>query len=351
MIVKFRTLNQQQFQLEVEESVTVGELKKKIAEQDGMKNFHAEHQKLIFSGKILANEQQFTDVGYAEDKFIVVMMMQKKPEVEPTQVSETASTSAASSAEIAAKASTPANSPTRPSSTASTAAAAVPSTVPPQIASVSPEHEAAVEAVTSMGYPREEALRALRAAFFNVDRAVEYLCTGIPDGLNQEPAAPAAEPPVGGGLEFLRNDPAFLQLRQLIRANPQSMPEILAQVAQTNPELMTAIRNNQAAFAQMLNEDVPAAAGGGTTGVQGTGGAPGQQVVTVDVTPEDMEVINRLKAMGFPEQLVIEAFITCDKNEHLALNYIISRIEEHQQQQGRGGASGGNGSSSSSGTR
>lgn len=55
--------------------------------------------------------------------------------------------------------------------------------------------------------------------------------------------------------------------------------------------------------------------------------------------------------MGFPEQLVIEAFITCDKNEHLALNYIIARIEEHQQQRGRGGSSGGNGSSSSSGTR
>lgn len=41
-----------------------------------MKNFHPEHQKLIFSGKILANEQQLKDVGYTEDKFIVVMMLQ-----------------------------------------------------------------------------------------------------------------------------------------------------------------------------------------------------------------------------------------------------------------------------------
>lgn len=83
------------------------------------------------------------------------------------------------------------------------------------------------------------------------------------------------------------------------------MPEILAQVAQTNPELMTAIRNNQAAFAQMLNEDVPAAAGGGAAGAQGAAGAPGQQVVTVDVTPEDMEVINRVWVnAGNPNSLV-----------------------------------------------
>ena len=105
-----------------------------------------------------------------------------------------------------------------------------------------------------MGFPRDQIIAALRAAFGNPDRAVDYLMNGIPENLLQQQAAPtpaaasaavadaapAADPTAaltGNELERIRNEPQFQQIRQIIRTNPQLLQQFIQQMSRSNPDL------------------------------------------------------------------------------------------------------------------
>eukprot|EP01135_Chromosphaera_perkinsii_P006902 Nk52_evm57s621 gene=Nk52_evmTU57s621 len=191
-----------------------------------------------------------------------------------------------------------------------------------------------------MGFPREEAINALRAAFFNPDRAVEYLMTGIPetaaaemmeeggdemmDGAGQQQMGSAGAGAGGSQLQFLLQSPEFHQMRQLVRSNPQYLPTLLQQLGNANPELLQLISENQEEFMMLINGDMPAgmggAAGEGEEGAAGAGGVP--QDGMLRVTPQEKEAIDRLCALGFDQSLVVQAYFACDKNEELAANFL-----------------------------
>ncbi|KFM76006.1 UV excision repair protein RAD23-like protein, partial [Stegodyphus mimosarum] len=124
-------------------------------------------------------------------------------------------------------------------------------------------------------------------------------------------------------------------MRQVIQQNPQLLNAVLQQIGQNNPQLLQLISQNQEAFVRMLNEPAissqgsnasPATGGGAATG--GAGSFPLESSLsqaTSQVSPQDREAIERLKALGFPEYLVIQAYFACDKNENLAANFLLSQ--------------------------
>lgn len=148
-------------------------------------------------------------------------------------------------------------------------------------------YENMVTEIMSMGYEREQVIAALRASFNNPDRAVEYLLMGIPGdresqavvdpppqavstGTPQSPAVAAAAATTtatttttsgGHPLEFLRNQPQFQQMRQIIQQNPSLLPALLQQIGRENPQLLQQISQHQEHFIQMLNEPVQEAGG------------------------------------------------------------------------------------------
>jgi len=210
------------------------------------------------------------------------------------------------------------------------------------------------------------------ASYNNPDRAVEYLFNGIPAHLEAELSAPAAaaapapaparaaNPPVNlpaptpavapsaappqpaapqnlfqlaqqqqqqqptgpigprlGPPTATDSDPSnadarLAALRELAVQNPALLQPMIQQLTQANPQLGQVLAANPQAILDLL-----AAA---EVGDDGEPIPPGAQVV--NVTPEERAAIERLEALGFPRQAVIEAYFACGKNEELAANFL-----------------------------
>ncbi|XP_058029882.1 UV excision repair protein RAD23 homolog A isoform X3 [Ahaetulla prasina] len=195
------------------------------------------------------------------------------------------------------------------------------------------EYETMLTEIMSMGYERERVVAALRASYNNPHRAVEYLLTGIPGSPEPERAPiqesqPQDQPASEGEnpLEFLRDQPQFQNMRQVIQQNPALLPALLQQLGQENPQLLQQISQHQEQFIQMLNEPLGEMAD--IADIEGEMGAIGEeapQMNYIQVTPQEKEAIERLKALGFPESLVIQAYFACEKNENLAANFLLSQ--------------------------
>ncbi|CAL8273926.1 unnamed protein product [Lota lota] len=350
MQITLKTLQQQTIQIEIDPDQTVKALKEKIETERGKDSFPVSGQKLIYAGKILQDDTPIKDYKIDEKNFVVVMVSKAKPaaaaasppssEAPKPPVQDSGSTSTAAPVVPPVPVPSPAAVPIPPEEATEELAAA--DTDPPQPASSSTagqgvdassalvtgaEYEAMLTEIMSMGYERERVVAALRASFNNPHRAVEYLLTGIPSSPVQE-TNPPAQPPASGRenpLEFLRSQAQFQNMRHAIQQNPALLPTLLQQLGRENPQLLQQISQHQELFIQMLNEPLGEGGEGPEVGELGAVGEEGAPVNYIQVTPQEKEAIERLKQLGFPEALVIQAYFACEKNENLAANFLLNQ--------------------------
>ncbi|KAI0645922.1 XPC-binding domain-containing protein [Trametes meyenii] len=337
-------------------------------------------------GKVLPDTKSVESCEIKEKDFLVLMVSKPKPTpVAAASTSATPAASTAPPAAAAPVAETPASAPAPAAAPAAapqppnapilTPAQAAPVEAPASGPSLGDGFltgealQSTIQNMIEMGFEREQVMRALRASFNNPERAVEYLFNGIPAHLDQPavpaaaapapaaaaPAAPAAAPPAPGaqpaqpqnlfqlaqqqqqqqqhqpaaaapnlgalggagaggaaGLAALANHPQVQHLREVIQQNPALAQTIIQEIAASNPQLAQMFAQNPEAFAALLGADLGEDEEGGIP--------PGAQVV--HVTEEERAAIERLEALGFPRQAVIEAYFACDKNEEMAANYL-----------------------------
>lgn len=346
MKLTIKTLQQQIFEVEVETSDTVKDLKEKIQAIKG-DAFPVAGQKLIYSGKILENEKTIDEYKVDPTKFIVAMVTKPKP-------SQAAASSSKKEAKPATASPTSASKDTSSSgSTATTAPAAtpVPSTpaqesAPPtatdsQAALVTNEnYEETVQNIMAFGYPRDQVEAALAACFNNPDRAVDFLEGGeamLEDIAAQQGTTPAAgteggtavtpqrTPSAGNSMvrDMIQNNPQLQQMVEQVRQNPEILQMYMQQMSEQNPELLRFISENQSEFVNVINNSASNESAGNESGQppRSQGGAPGNVIA---VTAAERDEIEQLKAMGFQEHECIEAYIACNKNVELAVNFLLN---------------------------
>lgn len=401
MKITVKTLKGAHFDLTVEGSDSIVSVKRQIEEQLGKDgSFPYEQQLLIHQGKVLKDETTLADNNVNENGFIVVMTTKPKSSQPAPTPAPPAPAPAAPSVPLPAAPQAPIPQATPESATTSAFAppAASPPISSPTPAPVEPASneppadaygtaasslvagshlESVVQQIMDIGgdaWDREIVLRALRAAYNNPERAVEYLYSGIPE--TAEPAPPVARGPPGatpapvagaglapgaaaspvpapapegpnaapldlfpqgmpgmaggaggagsGALDFLRSNAQFQALRTMVQANPQILQPMLQELGKQNPQLLQLINSNQQEFLRLINEDIGEAQGDPLAQL---GGAVPQHI---NVSNEEKEAIDRLEGMGFDRALVIEAFFACDKDEQLAANYLLEHLGDYE---------------------
>lgn len=307
MKVSVKTLKGNHFDIEVQPTDKVLNVKKQIEQVQGAQTYPSEQQLLIYKGKALKDESTIEENEVTENISLVVMLYKTKASTVGTSLTQEAPRllSPASGAPLPS----PSPGTSTPTRTTQTDASTY-----NQAADTSPVTATA----TPQAWPNAVPLNMFPEGLTNLPAGPRSTATAQAATIAQPNNLLHGLPSMQTGsrvsthgevlmkvIGFLRNNPQFQALRPMVEANPQLLEPLLQRLSKKIPRVMGIIQDHKADFFRLVSEPVKSAEGD-----------------FINFSPEEREAIERLEAMGYAHALVIQAFLACNKNEELAGKYL-----------------------------
>ena len=352
MKLTIKTLKQIAYTVEIGQEALVNELKEEIEKKHG---FDAKTMKLLYNGVVLDDKKSLSEAGMKESHIIMMMNSKAKPhnqikeekkEEEPVPVSNNTSIPAKSKDTQAVQ----------------------------QQPSEAKDYSKEIKQLNEMGFSEDMTRNAITAAKGNLNLAIEFLYNGIP-AVSGGPQLSEFYDEEGeeGDLEPIELDPEMLNsldltnpntlktiasiVKILIQEDPSQLQDLLADIEETNPEIIDYIKEHETEFKSLIqqplnDEDVRMfnSLGGAdqqivlgdeeealeegldglnnylnnlntlNSGQTGLGGASATNLI--NLSQNDKDAVERLKNLGFSETEALQAYMVCEKNETLAANFL-----------------------------
>jgi UV excision repair protein RAD23 len=337
MKLVLKSLKQISYEMVIESAdITVEEFKKQIESKHG---FEAKYLKLLYNGAVLADDKKLSDYNMADEH--VIMMIYSK--IKPINVKKEEE----KKEETVPKEGDKLKKDDKKEDKKETQKAVVPAK----------NYDKEIQNLVDMGFSKDQATAAINAAKGNVTMAVEYLYNGIPstaqtganpqfhEFLDEDYEEDEDEEYEGGAniLDILNpdvlsaldlKDPNTIKtiasvVKIITSQDSSQLPDILAEIEETNPEIIEFIKKHETVFRTELEKPLSEQdlvyfnnfAGAGP--VEEAGDEYTSPVENPDLSNTDKEVIERLKGLGFTEEECVQAYLACDKNEMMAANFLI----------------------------
>ncbi|SOV79706.1 DNA repair protein RAD23, putative [Plasmodium reichenowi] len=285
MKIKVRTLQNNEEEINVDPDDSILDLKKKV--EVVLRDMPSDKQKLIFSGKILKDEDKATDI--LKDNDIVIVMVTRriisknnqKEDINKESLSKIENNNNNNNnnksddninVTISNTEEQKENKENKNDNTSDNIYNSFNNAE--SMLLTGDKLKESIDNICAMGFEKEQVKKAMILAYNNPNRAIDYLTNGFPNEninvnvneninngsnfsnlLNSENNPLLEENsshPLSSNEETFRNSTFFNAIRDMALSNPQRLPELLQMIGRTDPSFLEYIRQNQTEFLAAL---------------------------------------------------------------------------------------------------